>query len=456
MTTEPVEAPWEVLADLIASSDAEALGTYLDRLGAAETARAVSRLPAENQHRMLEMLRPSDAAEVVQAFPQAQAAGLIEALAPEQAAAIVDEMPLRDQADLLAEIDEVRADAVLQELGHEEAEEVREFMAYPPDTAGGIMVDQFLTYESESTVGDVTADLQANRETYADYSVQYMYVTDGDGRLEGVLRIRDLLFASRSARLSGLMIRDPLVVPVKASLDELKEFFDEHKLYGVPVVDEERSLLGVVRQSAVEAAAGKIAAKQLLEVSGIVGGEEFRSMPLILRSRRRLSWLSVNIVLNIIAASVIALYQDTLQAVIALAVFLPMISDMSGCSGNQAVAVSMRELTLGLVRPHELLRVLAKELGVGVVNGLALGALLGVLAALWKGNPFLGLVVGGALAINTLVAVSVGGLLPLVLKKLRLDPALVSGPLLTTVTDMCGFFCALSLATVLLSRLAVS
>jgi magnesium transporter len=154
-----------------------------------------------------------------------------------------------------------------------------------------------------------------------------------------------------------------------------------------------------------------------------------------------------------IAASVIAMYQDTLAAVIALAVFLPIISDMSGCSGNQAVAVSLRELTLGLVKPFEVLRVVAKEASVGVINGLALGSLLSVGAFVWKGNPYLGLVVGGALAINTVVAVSLGGALPLVLKRLRVDPALASGPILTTVTDMFGFFIVLSLATVALPLL---
>jgi magnesium transporter len=176
-------------------------------------------------------------------------------------------------------------------------------------------------------------------------------------------------------------------------------------------------------------------------------------MPLLNRSGRRLSWLSLNIVLNIIAASVIAVYQDTLAAAITLAVFLPMVSDMSGCSGNQAVAVSMRELTLGLVRPNELLRVMGKEASLGVLNGLALGLLLGGVAFLWKGNPYLGLVVGGALAANTGVAVTLGGLLPLLLKRLRMDPALVSGPLLTTETDMCGFFFVLSFASQILPKL---
>ncbi len=179
-------------------------------------------------------------------------------------------------------------------------------------------------------------------------------------------------------------------------------------------------------------------------------------MPVLTRARRRLSWLSLNILLNIVAASVIAVYEDTLSAVIALAVFLPIVSDMSGCSGNQAVAVSMRELSLGIVKPYEVARVWLQEVSVGLINGLVLGCLLAVAAWLWKGNPYLGLVVGAALATNTVVAVSLGGTVPLLLKRMKVDPAVASGPILTTVTDMCGFFLVLSFATVMLSRLTVS
>lgn len=161
----------------------------------------------------------------------------------------------------------------------------------------------------------------------------------------------------------------------------------------------------------------------------------------------------MNILLNIVAASVISAYEDTLTAVIAIAVFLPMVSDMSGCSGNQAVAVTMRELSLGLVRPADAFRVWRKEAMVGFVNGIALGALIGVVAWAWKGNVYLGCVIGAALAINTLIAVSIGGVVPLVLKRLGQDPAVASGPLLTTITDMAGFFLVLSLATVFLEKL---
>jgi magnesium transporter len=166
-------------------------------------------------------------------------------------------------------------------------------------------------------------------------------------------------------------------------------------------------------------------------------------MPLVDRSRRRLSWLSINIV----AASVIAMFQDTLAVVFALAVFLPIVSDVSGCPANQAVAVSKRELTLGIVQPRDVLRVWWQDVSVGLINGAALGTLLAVPAFPWQGNAILGLVVGLALAINTVVAVSIGGTVPLLLKHFKVDPAVASGPVLTPVTDMCGFFLVLGIAT---------
>ena len=363
------------------------------------------------------------------------------------------ELPSDQQADLLGRIEESGAEAILGRMGTVRATVARRLLSYEPDTAGGLMIAEYLAYPETGTVRDVVADLRAHGERYADYNVQYAYVTTPDGNLAGVLRVRDLLLAPESRPLRDIMIADPLRVPDTAAIEDLKRFFDEHALFGVPVTDADGRLAGVVRRAAVEEALRQRATRVYLAFSGLVGEEELRSMPVRVRSVRRLSWLSLNIVLNVIAASVIAAYQDTLTAVIALAVFLPIISDMSGCSGSQALAVSIRELTLGLIRPYEFLRVVTKEGMVGILNGIVLGFLVGGLAFVWKHNIFLSLVVGSALALNTLVAVVIGGLVPLGLKALRLDPALASGPILTTVTDMCGFFLVLSFASAVLPRL---
>lgn len=451
MTTS--NATWETLSSMIAKGSGDELTKFIDTLSPSETARAISRLTEEEQLALLVLLKPEDAADVIEDISDEQAADLVEEMPSEKAAAIMEEMASDHLVDVLGEMDEDISQAILDKMQHEEAQEARMMLEYEPDCAGGLMISEFLAYNIDFTVQDVLNDLQTNRSEYINYNVQYFYVVDHEQKLAGVLRMNDLLFPSRETRLADIMISNPLRISDQAKLKEIKEFFEEHYLFGVPVVDSDQRIIGVVQPDAVEEAISKQKTKTFLKFSGIVGGEEFRTMPLLSRSGRRLSWLSLNIVLNIIAASVIAVYQDTLAAVITLAVFLPMVSDMSGCSGNQAVAVSMRELSLGLVRPTELFWVLVKEAKIGIINGLFLGLLLGGVAYFWKDNLWLGIVVGGALAANTVVSVTLGGMLPLILKKLKLDPALVSSPLLTTVTDMCGFFFVLSFASAVLPNL---
>jgi magnesium transporter len=390
---------------------------------------------------------------VLEDMSDAQAADLVQEMPTGRAAAILEELSSDHLADVLGEMDDEASEAVLAQMHAEEAAEARMLLEYPEDCAGGLMIAEYLAYRVDQTIQHVLDDMQANRGEYVDFHFLYFYVIEPDGRLAGVLRMHDLLFPARDMLLTEVMIKAPLSVSHRASLKDLQDFFIDHDFVGAPVVDGSRRLVGVVLANAVSEAAGRVKTRTILRLGGIIGGEEFRTMPLLSRSGRRLSWLTLNILLNLVAASVIAMYTETLAAVITLAVFLPMVSDMGGCSGNQAVAVSMRELSLGMVRPKELFWVLGKEVRVGLINGAVLGLLLGGIAWFWKGNAWLGLVVGSALAANTLVSVALGGMLPLVLRRLKLDPALVSSPLLTTVTDMCGFFFVLGFASLVLSRL---
>ncbi|MDY7108469.1 MAG: magnesium transporter [Planctomycetota bacterium] len=452
--TEPRETrPWEELEEMAERGDARGLEACFRELSAVEAARAMSRLAPQIRGRVLATLAPPEAAELMEAIPDPQAADVLAELPAARAAAILHEMPGHEQADLISELGGEQAEEVLSAMDPAEAGEARRLAAFDSDVAGGLMITQYLAYRQSAPIEEVVGDLRRGVERYSDYDVQYVYVVSAAGALTGVLPLRDVLLARPGRSVAELMIPDPLAVDEQTSLDELGAFFDRHNFIGVPVTDAAGRLVGVVRRHDVNEARAGRAGSDYLKALGIVGGEELRSMPLLRRCRRRLSWLSINIVLNIIAASVIAAYQETLAAVIALAVFLPIISDMSGCSGNQAVAVSMRELTLGLIRPSEAVRTWLKEVTVGLINGLVLGLLLGLAAYAWRGNAWLGLVVGAAMALNTIVAVSIGGVVPLLLKRLRFDPALASGPILTTVTDMCGFFLVLSFATLMLSRL---
>lgn len=454
MNEEYEKKPWEQVEDILQRQRPSLLEDYFKELSSGETARVISRLSAPDQQRLFQMLTPEDAADLAEILPVAQVTEVFQELAPETAADILEEMPSNERADLLSTLEEEGAEAIFEHMDPEAASDARQLVQYPSDVAGGLMITEFLSYPQSATVGDVVVDFQQHAGAYSDYDVQYTYVVQPSGILSGVLRLRGLLLAPPHKPIEQIMIPQPLSVRDTDTLDQLGDFFDEHQFIGVPVVDDDGVLVGVVRRHDVEEALAERSGSDFLKSQGIVGGEELRTMPLWRRSSRRLSWLSVNIVLNILAASVIALYQDTLASAIALAVFLPIISDMSGCSGNQAVAVSMRELSLGLIKPFEALRVWMKEVSVGLINGLVLGVLLGLAAWVWKGNAYLGLVVAAAMALNTLVAVSIGGTVPLLLKRLNFDPALASGPILTTITDVCGFFFVLSFATFLLARLA--
>lgn len=442
-------APFQ-LSELLDRGDEAAVRALMAELSESDRTLAASRLPAEALGRLLDILGSEAAAGLIELLPLSQAAAAIEAVEPRAAAEILEALASDDRADVLAEVFEADRQAILAASEAGTAHEVRKLLAYDADTAGGLMRTEYVQLHSRQSVSAAIEQIRRGADAYAGYAIQYLYAVDEQGRLEGVVPLRSLLLAKTDAQLSELMVREPVVFHVDDRLATLARVFRAQGFLGAPVVDHAGRLVGVVERAAVHDAAIDVAESDHMKSLGIASGEELRSMPPIERSRRRLAWLSINILLNLFAASVVAAYQDTLQAAIALAVFLPIISDMSGCSGNQAVAVSLRELSLGVVRPSELAHVLGKEAFVGVLNGAALGAMLALLAWVWQGSAALGAVVGLALGINTLFAVSVGGTTPLVIKRLGWDPALASGPILTTLTDVCGFFLTLQLATTLL------
>jgi magnesium transporter len=314
------------------------------------------------------------------------------------------------------------------------------------------MVTEFLAYPKKLDIAGVLDDLRANADEYTDYSVQYLYVVDGKGVLVGVIRLRDMLLSPPATPLTSIMIENPLYMTVESTLDEMNQFFDRYPFVGVPVVDAGGRLVGVVRRGDAEQAAGERAEQSLMRFGGIIGGEEFRSMPLSLRAFRRLVWLTINLGLSLLAASVILRFEGTVESVLALAFFIPVIANMSGCSGNQAVAVSIRELAAGLIETRDFLRVLGKELQAGIVIGVLMGGALGVAAYLLEGSLWLAVVVGAALLVNIVFALLLGGLTPLLVRKAGADPALAAPLLVTTLADFTGFLLVLSLAAWFLGR----
>lgn len=452
-TTTPAEPTDEMerLEQALAAGDGASLEALLEPLPLSEALRLLLNLTAEERDGVLSMVSLELAAALVEEAPHAVATELVERLEATRAAEIIDSLDSDLQADLIGDLDEDDAEAILAELDEEDAADVRRLAEYEDETAGGLMIAETFSFPETSTVGAVLRGFISDDTDFERYRGQHPYIVDDKERPVGVVSLRGLLTAKRSEKLSAIMV-PPILVSVDTPLGEMQDIFDLHPFLGLPVVEADGKLVGVVSRAAVDAALLERSESENLKRQGVVG-DELRSMPLNIRTRRRLAWLSANIVLNIIAASVISAYEETLAAVIAIAVFLPMVSDMSGCSGNQAVGVTMRELSLGLVRPADVMRVWIKEVSVGAINGIALGILIGIVAWIWKDNAWLGIVIGLALALNTVIAVSIGGVVPLVLKRLGQDPAAASGPLLTTITDMAGFFLVLSLASLMMPML---
>ncbi|MFT5259569.1 MAG: magnesium transporter [Saprospiraceae bacterium] len=435
----------------VEESDSATITQLLEPLSSSDALREILNLNSDQRDIALQLVTVELAAELVEEAPRELAASLVDRMPTNRGLDVIEALDSNIRADVIGEMDDSQAEVILTEMPEDDAADVRRLIEYDDETAGGLMSAEAFTFNESSTVGAVLSRLASDDEDFERFRGQHPYILDADERPIGVVSLRGLLTANKAQILPSIMSK-PLTVSVDTPLEELEDIFDEYPFLGLPVVEKDGRLAGALSRAAVSEAMADRVNTESLKRQGVFG-DELRSMPLGIRSKRRLIWLSANIVLNIIAASVIAAYEDVLTAVIAIAIFLPMVSDMSGCSGNQAVGVTLRELSLGLVRPADAFRIWVKEVSVGVINGIVLGILIGLVTWFWKGNPWLGLVIGLALSLNTILAVSIGGLVPLLLKRFGQDPAVASGPLLTTITDMAGFFLVLSLATLFMPLL---
>jgi magnesium transporter len=447
------------LSALIDACDASAMANFLRELPPEDTPWTISHLDDERRTAMFACLagdEPEFAADLMEHFDDAHAADIVAELTPVAAAAIVDEMDSDEQADVLSELPDLDAEAILEAMSPEEAIDTRRRMRYDEDTAGGLMITEYLAYSGSQPVEEVAEDLREHSEKYGEYEVRYVYALHLAGQLEGVVPMRDLVMAKRGTPLGRLAVDVQHIVTVDTHVDEMEDLFDRIDFSAIPVVDEESKLVGVVQRAAVQEARSEAAESDLAKFGGILRGEELRSMPVWTRSLRRLAYLLPIAGLLMLSASVIRLFISTVDQVPILAMFLPIVSGICGSGGGQAVAVSMREISLGLIKPADLWRVLGKEAAVAFIDGLALGFVLFFVIWAWQGNAMLGLIIAAAMPMVLVVAKGVGGTIPLLMRQIGLDPAMASVPAVTTVTDLASFLVVLALATMALSSLVAA
>lgn len=373
-------------------------------------------------------------------------AKLLTGRSADEIAKLLQELATDDAAALMEFLPEELSAQVLELMRRRESGQVESLLEYGEQTAGRIMNPQVFALNEDLTVGEAITALQSARDVEM---VFYLYVVDARRHLVGVTSLRRLLLVSPETPLKRIMAPDVTSVRVDTDQEEVARQVASYNLLAVPVVDEENKLVGVVTVDDVIDVIKDEATEDLLRLAGVSGDERIATPPGEALSKR-LPWLAVNLATAFLAASVVALFEGTIERITALAVFMPIVAGMGGNAATQTLTVIVRGLALGELSWGNARKALTKEAIVGIGNGLALGAVAAAVAWGTRRDPKLGLVLGMAMVCNMFVAATAGTLVPLGLKALKVDPALASAVFITTFTDVVGFASFLGLATVFL------
>jgi magnesium transporter len=408
----------------------------------ADLADVLSALNEQDRLTAVQALPPELSSQALAEMPEEEhAEETLAALAPERAAEIVEELEDDDAADILGELEPAQQERILATLEHRA--EVDQLLRYDEESAGGRMTTHTVTVRDTDTVTEALEAIRRQAEEAEDF--YQVFVVDGERRLVGILPFKELVVSRPDRPVRDFMEPADVAVPPELDQEEVARLMARYNLPSVAVVDEAGRLLGRVTFDDVIDVVEAETTEDLLKFGGVPSDEELAA-GWREAVRSRLPWLYVNLFTAFLAGGVVYLFQSTVQRTIALAVWMPIIAGMGGNAGTQALAVTVRRLALGLIPPHLFARVVGKEVLVGVVNGLAIGGLVGLVAAVVGDQARLGVVVFLAMTGNLLVAGFAGGFIPVVLERFRIDPAIASSIFVTTFTDVCGFLLLLGLA----------
>ncbi len=410
----------------------------------------------------LETLAPSDAAQVIKDLPSAVAAQCLEHLPPLSAAQLLEKNSKECAADIMLRVGKYHAadifrrfrpefaKSVIPLLAHDFSKDISEILAYPAESAGRMMHTDFLAFRSDARVREVI--LKLRQMARKQLPATYCYVVDDENRLLGVLNMRDLLLSSQDARVEEVMIKEVLKVSPFADREELVMMFSRKHYLAVPVVNETGRLIGIVNTKNIIASTEEEATEDLQILFGASAEERVYS-PAFFKIRKRLPWLHINLATVFLAGLVVSMFEGLIARIAVLAVFLPIVAGQGSNAGTQTLSVVLRGMIMREIEPKSAMKLVLTEVWVGFVNGLATGLVTALVAWLWKGNPYLGLVAGLSMTLTLIVSGLSGALIPLTMKKLGFDPAHSSGIVLTTITDVVGFFSFLGLAWLLQGKL---
>lgn len=403
----------------------------------------------------LEMMEEEDATDIIKSLPVTLASKSIKFLPPSYAATILKKLEAEKFNEIVTNLEPLHRATIFMQLPDETKEEflqhlpdaikkqIREYLTFPEDSVGRIMTTSFLSFYTDEKVKDVIQKIrQFAKKQQTD---SYAYVLDEDDYLVGVINMRDLMLASSDTTLDQIMRKDIYAINCFTDRETAANEVSKRKYFAAPVVDSQNKLIGIIKAEDLIQEVQEEASEDIQKMFG-AGGDERAFSPIAFSLQKRLPWLHVNLLTAFIAAAVVALFEDIIAKITILAVFLPVVAGQGGNAGAQSLAVVMRGLVMREIPPKKVQRLIIKEAFLGLLSGLIIGIVTALIAWLWHGNPFLGMVIGLAMMVNLFIAGLSGAAIPIIMKTIGLDPAQCSNIILTTVTDVMGFFSFLGFA----------
>jgi len=416
----------------------------------ADIAELIDELDEEDRLHLFSLLDVDKASDVILELSDSSREQIIEDLSNEKLTDIIEEMESDDRADIIAELSDDQAKAVLDAIEPAESEEVKELLSYPEDTAGGIMQSELVSVSRTATINDAFQAVASAKDEIE--NINNIFVVDEEERLVGTVPLQSLITTRRFTPVVDVIDRDIPSVPVDMDQEEVARLFNKYDLVSMGVVDSENRLLGRITIDDIMDTVQEETSEDIYRIAGL-GHDDTIFNKTIDSVKKRLPWLYLNLLTALTSVLVIGFFEDTIKLMVALVFFMPVIAGLGGNAGGQTLALIIRGIALGEVTFENAKRVLARQIAVGATNGIAVGLVIALIAYFWKGIPILGLVIGLAMIISVFAGTMVGVLIPLALKRLRLDPALGSNILLTAFTDAFGFLSYLTLATVFMKLL---
>ncbi len=436
----------EDVLEAVAAEDAAQVDELLDPLHPADVAHLFEQIDSRDRRDLLVVWKGGMDGEILSELDEGIREEIIESLTPAELAEAVHELESDDVVDLVEYLDEDQQEAVLDALDATDRSIVEKALAYPEESAGRHMQVEVVRVPDFWDVGQTIDFLRSDIEL----PDQFYHVVMVDPRMKpvGHVTLGRVLSSSRSTKLADITEDSFRTFHVEDTAADVAHTFNHYHLISAPVVDDDDRLVGMITIDDAMTLLDEEHEEDILRLAGV--GEGSLSDSVIETTRQRFPWLAVNLVTAIIASMVIALFEETIAGLVALAVLMPIVASMGGNAGTQSLTVAVRSIATRDLTDANVWRVIRREVLVGLVNGLAFAIVMGIIGFVWFGQPLLGLVIALAMVINLVVAGLAGTGVPVLLEKFGVDPALASGAFVTTVTDVVGFFAFLGLSAVIL------